>query len=280
MRTKVFVLLTVVLALLACTRTETPPPSPAPTTGSVATVPTPTASPGGALPAAAAAVSAQSSMNQTGVWVSGSGSVTAAPDIAVLSLGVESRARTVQEARDNAARAMTGVITSVKGNGVGDRDIQTHSFNISPEYNYVERSDGLGRRTERVLIGYVVTNQVSVKVRALDTVGRIIDDVVRAGGDLTRINGISFTLDDPAPMRRQARDKAVADALAKAEQIARAAGVSLGRAFYLNETSFVAPAPPPIQARALAAAAEAAPTPVSGGELEITVTVQAAFAIQ
>ncbi|MBM3946265.1 MAG: DUF541 domain-containing protein [SAR202 cluster bacterium] len=215
-----------------------------------------------------------------GVWVSGSGSVTAVPDIAILSLGVESRSRTVQEARDNAAKAMTTVIASLKDNGLADRDVQTHSFNVSPEYNFVERSDSAGRRTERVLIGYVVTNQVSVKVRALDRVGRTIDDVVRAGGDLTRISGINFTVDDPAPLRRQARDKAVADALAKAEQIARAAGVSLGRAYYLNESSFTAPAPQAVAGRMMAAEAFAAPTPISGGELEIMVSVQAAFTIQ
>lgn len=261
---------TVALALVACTRADAPG-----TPSAIAPAPSETTAAAGVRPAG------DSSGAQTGVWVNGTGSVRAQPDLAMLSLGVESRGKTVEEARAKGADAMNAVMASLTKDGIAQKDIQTHSFNISPEYNFVDRADGLGRRTERVLIGYLVTNQVSVKVRALDSVGRVIDNVAKAGGDLTRINGVSFTIDDPAPLRRQARDKAVADAVAKADQIARAAGVSLGRAFYLNESGGAPPPPqPPFAVRALAAEAGGAPTPISGGELEITVSVQAAFSIR
>lgn len=259
----------VALALVACT-----------STGASGTPSAGTSAPSETTAAAGVRAAGDLSGGQMGVWVSGTGSVKATPGVAMLSLGVESHARTVQEARNNTAGAMTDVIASLKGNGVAEKDIQTHSFSISPEYNYVERSDSLGRRTERVLIGYVVTNQVSAKVRALDKVGKVIDDVVKAGGDLTRINGVRFTIDDPTPLQRQARDKAVADALAKAEQMARAAGISLGKAFYLSESSYATPPPMPFAAKGLALASEAAPTPISGGELDVTISVQAAFSIR
>ena len=257
----------VALALVACTSTDA--------SGAAGT-------PASTETTAAAGVRAagDSSGSQTGVWVSGTGSVTANPDLAMLSLGVESRGKTVEEARAKAADAMNAVMASLKKDDIAQKDIQTHSFNISPEYNYVDRVDGLGRRTERVLIGYIVSNQVSVKVRNLDSVGKVIDNVAKAGGDLTLISGISFTIDDPAALRRQARDKAVADALAKAEQMARAAGVSIGKAFYLSESGG-APQPPQVfMTKALSAEAGGAPTPISGGELEITVSVQAAFSIR
>lgn len=259
----------VALALVACTRTDAPG-----TPSAIAPAPSETTA------AAGVRAAGDSSGAQTGVWVSGTGSVTAKPDLAMLSLGVESRGKTVEEARTKGADAMNAILASLTKDGIAQKDIQTHSFNISPEYNFVDRLDGLGRRTERVLIGYLVTNQVSVKVRALDSVGRVIDDVAKAGGDLTRINAISFTVENPTALRREARDKAVADAVTKAEQIARAAGVSLGRAFYLNESGGAPPPPQPFAARAFAAEAGGAPTPIGGGELEITASVQAAFSIR
>lgn len=257
----------VALAPVACTGTDVPG-----TPSAIAPAPSETTA------AASVRAADDSSGVRTGVWVSGTGSVTAKPDLAMLSLGVESRGKTVEEARTKGADAMNAILASLTKGGIAQNDVQTHSFNINPEYNFVDRADGLGRRTERVLIGYLVTNQVSVKVRALDSVGRLIDDVAKAGGDLTRINGISFTVENPTALRREARDKAVADAVAKADQMARAAGVSLGRAFYLNESGGAPPPPQPFAARALAA--EAAPTPISRGELEITVSVQAAFSIR
>lgn len=218
--------------------------------------------------------------DQTGLWVTGTGTVAAEPDLARLTLGIESRAKTVEEARTNAANAMAAVVSTVKAHNIQDKDIQTQVFSITPEYTYREVQDEFGRHGEQVLVGYIVTNQVAVKVRDLDAVGPVVDDVAQAGGDLTRISGISFTVEDPKPLQEQARAKAVQDAVAKAEQMAREAGVTLGKAFYLNDSTAV-PVVRDFGVKAFAEGIAAAPpTPISGGELEISVTIQAAFSIR
>ena len=216
----------------------------------------------------------------SGIWVSGKGKASAQPDLALLTAGVEAKAKTVEEARSKAASAMSAILDALKRRGIADKDTQTRFFNISPEYQFVERTDALGiRRGEQVLVGYIVSNQVAVKVRKLDDVGKVIDDVVKAGGDLTRLQGIGFTIDDPSKLQTQARELAVKDALAKADQMAKAAGVSLGKPFYLNESSFESP-PQPFAARlSVAASAGEVSTPISAGELDVEVTVQAAFSI-
>ena len=124
-------------------------------------------------------------------WVGcpGEGTVTLEPDMAVLNIGVETEARTVSAARDEAATAMAAIVAAVKGHGLADVDIQTTSFNVWPRYDYFERT--------QVLAGYQVSNSVSIKIRDLDKVGEIIDGVADSGRDATRINGISFTVEDP-----------------------------------------------------------------------------------
>lgn len=214
-----------------------------------------------------------------GIWVSGRGAVTAEPDIAVLTVGVEVRADTVAEARSQAAVAMSAVIDSLKANGVAEKDIQTRSFSISPQYTYREVVDSRGRYNEQVLVGYQVSNQSSAKIRDLDTVGPAIDGAAKAGGDLVRIRGISFTIDDSGPLHILAREAAVEQAMATAAQFAELTGVALGKLVYITETS-AAPVARVAQAEmAMAAPAMDASTPISGGELEVQVTVQAVFPI-
>lgn len=216
---------------------------------------------------------------QTGIWVLGTGKVVVQPQLAVFTLGVESRAATVEEARGRAAEAMNSIVKSLKANGVADRDIQTRLFTITPQYVYRERTDQGGRFSEQVLVGYTVSNQATVRVRDLGKVGVVIDDVARAGGDLTRIQGISFTVEDFSPYQIQARELAVKNALAKAGQFASLTGVTLGRLVYITESS-ATPVVREFAVREAVAAAPGAPTPVSPGELEVQVNVQAAFAIQ
>lgn len=221
------------------------------------------------------------STQQAGVWVNGVGTVVTEPDIANLSLGVEARATTVSEARDDAATAMTAIVSFLTSNGVAERDIRTQSFNISPQYTFQERLEGGFRTNERVLTGYQVTNTVSVKVRDLDQTGPVLDGVVKAGGDLVRVNGISFSVDDPDPLKVQARELAVQQALEKAQELATLAGVTLGQLVFISESSSTPVFSQVEAARAdFAVASSFAPTPISAGESQIQVTVQAVFAIQ
>jgi uncharacterized protein YggE len=220
------------------------------------------------------------SSQQAGIWVNGVGTVVTEPNITNLSLGVEASASTVTLARNEAATAMTAIVAFLTSSGVAERDIRTQSFNISPQYTFRERLEDGFRTNERVLTGYQVTNTVSVKVRELDQTGAILDGVVKAGGDLIRINGISFTVDDPSPLKVQARELAVQEAMKKAQELATLAGVGLGQLIFISETSST-PIFNQVEARGdFARAASFAATPISAGETQIQVSVQAVFAIQ
>ena len=217
---------------------------------------------------------------QVGILANGVGTVVTEPDITNLSLGVEARASTVTVARDQAAVAMTTIVAFLISNGVAERDIRTQSFNISPQYTFRERLENGLRINERVLTGYQVTNTLSVKVRDLDQTGAILDGVVKAGGDLVRVNGISFSVDDPSPLKVQARELAVQEALEKARELATLAGVGLGQLIFISETSST-PIFNQVKARSdFALASSFAATPISAGETQIQVSVQAAVTIQ
>ena len=169
---------------------------------------------------------------------------------------------------------MDRVMKALKDNGVADKDIQTQYFNIQK----VTRWD---KDLEReVVIGYRVTNMVTAKIRELDKTGTIIDAVAVAGGDLTRIDGIGFSVDDPSVYQEEARQKAMADAKAKAEQMAEVAGVKLGKPTYISESSYI---PSPVMRQDVfkeaAAGAPMVETSISPGEMEISVNVQIVYAI-
>jgi len=208
---------------------------------------------------------------QEGIWVSGQGEVTVTPDIATLRLGVEVQADSVATARSQAAEAMDNVIEALTDNGVAEKDIQTQHFSIYPVTRWDKDDE------EQVITGYRVTNTVSAKIREIDKAGTIIDAVAAAGGDFTRIDSISFSVDDPSVYYEEAREKAMADAKAKAEQLAELAGGRLGKATYISESSY---APPSIyRGDVYEESAMAVETSISPGEMEISLSVQVAYNI-
>jgi hypothetical protein len=204
-----------------------------------------------------------------GISVSGEGKVSGAPDIAVLTLGVSVLAPSVKDARDQAASAMNGVVDSIKGNGVDGKDIQSTQFSIQPEYDY--------RGDTQELRGYRVTNIVTAKLRNIDNASKIIDDAVAAGGDLTQVQGIDFTIDDPDKLQDEARGEAMKDAQTKAERLADLAGVKLGKPISISESG--APSPMPLSRNAAELGGEAS-TPIEPGEMEVTLDVQVLYAIE
>jgi len=225
---------------------------------------------------------AQEHQNPTGLWINGVGELSVSPDVAILSLGVESRAKTVAEASGAAASAMNRIIDSAKANGVAARDISTQHFNIQPEYRWIEVKSADGNHGKQELTGYIVTNTAAVKVRALDNVGKVIDAAVVAGRDLVRVNDVQFTVEDTVKYAAEMRELAAKDALAKASIYARALGVKVGGVIYIAELGSQAPV---VQkdmpyARMRMAAAESAPTPISADTLKLTASVQVVFSIQ
>ncbi|MFC1957819.1 SIMPL domain-containing protein [Chloroflexota bacterium] len=214
------------------------------------------------------------SSQQQGIWVGGQGKVMAAPDIATLRLGIEAQETTVAEAQDQANAAMDRVMTALTDSGVAKKDIQTQYFSI-------QRVTTWNREKEQEeVIGYRVTNMVTAKIRDIDEAGAIIDAVAEAGGDLTRIDNISFSVDDPSAYYEEAREKAMAEVKAKAKQLAELAGVTLGEPTYISEGI----QSPPIALRDTrfleGAVVAEAKTAISPGELEINLTLQVVYSIR
>ena len=200
-----------------------------------------------------------------GIWVTGHGSASGSPDLAILSLGVEVLAESAADARTEAAEGIDAAIEALEDNDVAEEDIQTRHYSIGPRYNYVEVTQCVDEEGEavvpgetgdvpagtqctrahnQVLDGYQVTNRLAVTVRDLDSVGAIIDAVIEAAGDSVRINGINFSIEDSAALEDEAREAAVADLLAKAARLAELAGVELGSLLFLSESTSPTPYPP------------------------------------
>lgn len=206
------------------------------------------------------------------IQVSGTGHVSVTPDKADLNLSVEVQAKTAQSARNQAATAMTALIKAVRNQGVADKDIQTRYVSLYPLY---------APDTANKISGYHLTNQVTVIVRDISKISDIIDDAVMAGGNAARVQGINLAIDQPDIALSEAREKAFADARAKAEQYAGLANVKLGRVMLISEGGGMPPIPVPFAAMSSMRSKEAADaTPVQVGEQEVSVTVNVVFAIK
>jgi uncharacterized protein YggE len=202
------------------------------------------------------------------VTVVGSGEARVAPDMATVQLGVETTAPTTQEAlAQNSAQAQA-IVDQLKQLGVDEKDIQTSGFNIYATYN----DDG------RTVTGYTVSNTVSVTIRNLAQAGELLDTVVQSGAN--RVYGVSFGVSDPKAAQAQARDAALADARARAEQLAQGAGAQIGAVLVISENIG---APPVMPMPAMAAADQAvggAPVPVQAGEQVVNASVQVTYELR
>ncbi len=203
------------------------------------------------------------------IAVSGTGRIAVIPDVADLRLGVAISRPTVAAARAEAASTMTAILAAIRGAGLADRDVRASMLTVQPRYDY--RDD-----KPPALAGYDLTNVVEVTVRDLATLGTVVDDALRAGA--TSLDGLSFRVDDPTEPERAARIAAVAQARARAEVLAAAAGVRI-----TGVSDIVEGGAGPIPMRAAKAErmlmASDAATPVEAGETEIAVTVTVSFSI-
>lgn len=205
------------------------------------------------------------------VAVSADGRVTIEPDTATATIGVDVQRPTLAEAQSESTTQMTAIIDAITGFGVAEEDIQTSNFNVSVVQNY----DQQGNPTE--ILGYRVSNQVNVKVREIDRLGELLDTAVSAGANT--IWGVWFYLDDPSEAASQARAQAVDNARAKAEELADAAGMSLGRVVSISEGYSPPPMPLPFEGRAAGDMAQGAgaSVPIQIGTTEVMVSVQMVF---
>jgi len=220
------------------------------------------------------AITVNTNPQDKGIWVSAEGEVMADPDLATLQLGIEAQAKTVEEAQADAAESMDAVMNALEAAGIDEKDIQTSYYSIYPNQRWDPDTE------EYIVTGYRVSNMVTVKMRELDKVGDTIDSVATAGGDLTRIQGINFTVEDPTPYQVEARKEAFDRAKAKAEQMAQLSGMTLGEVTYITESfGYVSPIRVSMDSY-MEKSAGSVSTPISPGEQEITVSVQLAFEIK
>ncbi|MEM1298346.1 MAG: SIMPL domain-containing protein [Pseudomonadota bacterium] len=204
------------------------------------------------------------------ISLTGQGSVTVVPDMATISIGVETADKTAGEALAANTEQAGAVIAALKDAGLDAKDIRTSNFSIQPVYNDRKSiSSGAPRIT-----GYRVFNNVTARIRALDGLGKVLDRVVSTGAN--RIGGISFGLAEDGDARDEARRLAVADARRKAELYADAAGVTLGPILSISEAggNF---GPRPMAQFEMARAS--APVPVEAGSAAITAQVSISWQI-
>ena len=198
------------------------------------------------------------------ITVTGTGRVPVRPDIADLRLGVTITESTVDGARAASAKAQNGVTSKLKALGIEARDLQTSIVSVNPQYDYSEQS------APPRLVGYQFTNLVAATVRDIDKVGDAIDGALGAGA--TSIDQISFRVADQSAAESAAREAAVADARARAETLAAAAGVEIAGVAAIAEGGG-GPIPYPRTYERMAMAAKDAGTPVEAGMNEVTATV-------
>jgi uncharacterized protein YggE len=204
--------------------------------------------------------------------VSGEGRVSLPPDVVMLSLGVDMRKETLDEAQSEAAKAMDAVIASLKQNGIDEKDIQTSTYSI-----YVDRDYN---QPNQPIIGYSVTQTVTAKVRNIDNAGTVIQSAVDAGANL--VNNVWFALENQDAAIKQAREQAVGNARAKAEELARLTGSTLGAVQTISEGYTPPSTPIPYAADMTTGGAESkamAPT-INPGQTEVVVSVSISYAIQ
>jgi uncharacterized protein len=206
----------------------------------------------------------------TGISVTGTGRVTGKPNLLRLQTSIDVTKSDVNSAMQEANTTMASVQKTLKADGVADADLQTSGLSVQPNYDY---SGGTAH-----LNGYRVSENLSVVLRNLDRAGSIISDAARVGGDELRIGGATLDLDEDGALIAQARQKAFADAKAKAAAYADAAGRSLGAVLSISESTDSRPQPYYFDA-APAAAASNAPVPIQAGSQDVTVTISAVWAM-
>ena len=223
-------------------------------------------------PAAAIAANGSPADQLHTISVTGSGSAYAAPDTATAQIGVQTR--DVDPAKSVSANTekMTSIIAALKAQGIDEKDIQTTNFSVSAQQDY-DPQTGQAKGT----ITYVVDNSVSITVHDLSKVGAVLSASVDAGAN--NIYGVSFSVADQTGLEAQARDKAMADARARAEQLAKAAGVTLDTPLSISENISGGPVPY-YAARDSAAVAQSAPVPVQGGQIQVQLQVSVVYIIK
>lgn len=200
-----------------------------------------------------------------------SSDVKLAPDIATVSAGVVTTARTARAAmRDNATR-MSAAFAALRAAGIAERDMQTSGISLQPQYEYTENQ-------RPRIVGYQVSNTVTVRMRDLEAVGPVLDALVAQG--VNQLNGPTFGIDNPDEALDRVRREAMETAMRRARIYAEASGMRIRRVVTINESGgYQPPQAVPMMARAMAMDA-AAETPVAAGEVGLSIQLNVQFELE
>jgi len=201
------------------------------------------------------------------ITVTGQGSVAVDPDMATITLGVTNQASEAGAAMATTSEATARMLQRLGDLGIAPRDMQTSSLSLNPIWS--DRSSSVSGPA--IITGFVASNSVTVRVRELASLGRLMDAVISDGAN--DFNGLRFSVQDPEPLMNLARQKAVADATAKAQLLTSAAGVSLGPIQTMIEQGGARPVVMEM------AAARSNNVPVAAGEVSVSASVLMVFSI-
>lgn len=195
------------------------------------------------------------------VTVTGEATVAVAPDTAVIRIGVTSLGKTAREASQANAAKMNAMIAAIKAAGIAERDIQTSQLSLQPQYDS-------SKSGPPHLLGFQVTNQVTVKIHDIDNLPAVLDRAIAAGAN--EMSGIEFVVSEQSKLLDRARGEAMADAYRKAEIYAHAAGAKIGHVEAITEEGSASPPRPMTAMRAAA-------VPVAPGEQTLRVAVTVSY---
>ena len=218
------------------------------------------------------AEAAAATTNDRSITVVGIGQATGKPDIAHVTVGIETQASSLQKAVDDNKAKMNNLLDTLKKLGLADKDIQTSNYSV-----YTERAStptpGAEVNTDQMI--YHVTNQVDVTVRDVSQIGEVLDKAVAAGAN--NIYGVNFSVEDTAALEADARTEAVADAKARAAELAQLNGVQLGEMQSVSEVIGSSASPMDYSAKGMGGGGG---TPVQPGELQMNMSIQITYAVK
>ena len=204
------------------------------------------------------------------ISLSGHGEVRATPDIAYVTSGVVTQGATAADALAANTKAMTDLFAALKDSGIEDRDVQTSNFSVQPRYDF-------SNNQAPKMVGYDVSNNVTVTLRKVDTLGALLDRMVQSGSN--QISGISFDVSKPDDAMDEARKLATEDATRKAKVYAKAMSIELGNVMQVSEGSAAQPPMPMVRSTMMKADA-APPVPMAAGEQTLAVDVNVIWEIK
>lgn len=206
------------------------------------------------------------------ITIQGEGKVTAKPTLALVQFGVVTQAATPAQAQSANTAKMNTVNQAMKELGIAVDDLETSGYNLNPNYDYA--------KSPMTIQGYILSQNLSVKVRDFEKVGTVLERGVALG--INQVNTVQFTIDEPAELREEARMKALQDAKKKADALADALGVDIVRVVSFSENGWSDPNPGVMyyaRNEAVSAAAPMAPS-IQSGTQDVQTSVSVTYEIR